>query len=169
MKNIVLTGFMGTGKTSIATELSSMIGLQIVDMDTEIEKEQGITINEIFSQFGEPRFRDIETEMAQKVGRMNGKIISTGGGVVLRRENIDLLRENGFIVCLTASPQTVLKRTSSSDERPLLKVEDPLKKIQELLDHRMPFYKNADVMIDTENKTPRQVAEEIIERLQWKK
>jgi len=169
MKNIVLTGFMGTGKTSVAKQLSSMLGMKIVDMDSEIEKTQGKTINDIFAQLGEPFFRDLETEMAQIVSAMEHVIISTGGGVVLRPENIEYLRKNGIVVCLMASADTILKRTRSSDERPLLKVDDPLAQITEMLDVRKPFYKNADLVIDTEGKSPRQVAEEIIRDLQWKK
>lgn len=169
MKNIVLTGFMGTGKTSVAKQLSNMLGMKVVDMDTEIEKTQGMSINEVFGKHGEHYFRDAETEMAQTVSTMEHVIISTGGGVVLRPENIEYLRKNGVVICLMASPETILKRTSSSDERPLLKVDDPLGKITEMLEMRKPFYNNADLMIDTEEKSPRQVAEEIIEDLKWKK
>ncbi len=169
MKNIVLTGFMGTGKTAVARELSSIIGIRIVDMDSEIEKEHGVTINEIFAKYGEKRFREIETEMAKKVSEQNGVVISTGGGVVLKEENIDYLRQNGHVVCLTASAEVILERTGRSNERPLLNVDDPLTKIKDLLEYRMPFYRNADIMIDTDKKTPRQVAEEIIKDLKWKK
>ncbi|GBE32840.1 shikimate kinase 1 [bacterium BMS3Bbin05] len=169
MKNIVLTGFMGTGKTSVARELSSMLGMKIVDMDTEIEQEQDCTISEIFAEHGEARFREIESDMAIKVSGYDGVIISTGGGVVMKKENIDHLRKNGYIACLVASAEEILRRTSRSDERPLLKVDDPLKKIKELLDYRMPYYRNADIMIETDGKTPRQVAEEIVDGLKWKK
>jgi shikimate kinase len=169
MKNIVLTGFMGTGKTAVARELSSLTGMKIIDMDSEIEREQGVTINEIFTEYGEERFREIETEMAKKVSDQNGVVISTGGGVVLRGENIDHLRRNGLVVCLTASANVILERTGRSNERPLLNVEDPISKIKGMLEYRMPFYRNADIMIDTDEKTPRQVAEEIVEALKWKK
>lgn len=168
MRNIVLTGFMGTGKSSVARELSSMLGMRIVDMDAEIEKEQGMDINSIFAKFGEARFREIETEMAKKVSEYTGAIISTGGGVVLNARNIEYLRGKGMVVCLMASPETILRRTSSSRHRPLLKVDDPLAKIRDLLEFRRPYYENADLLIDTENKTPRQVASEIVERLKWK-
>lgn len=172
MKNIVLTGFMGTGKTAVGRELSRLLNMKLIDVDTEIEKSQKMTINEIFRQFGEPRFREIETEMVKKVSEDNNIIISTGGGIVLRQENMDSLRENGVIVCLTATPETILKRTSHNSDRPLLQVEDPLKKIKELLDFRKPFYDKADIMIDTEGKTPLQIAEEIIEKVkgeEWKR
>ncbi len=169
MKNIVLTGFMGAGKTSVACELSRMLSMKIVDMDAEIEKEQGITITEIFARFGEQRFREIETDMARRVGSGSGAIISTGGGVVLKDENMAYLRNNGVIVCLTASPETVLERTVRSNDRPLLNVDDPLRKIKELIEARLPFYKKADLVVKTDDKTPLQVAEEIVEGLQWKR
>lgn len=165
MKNIVLTGFMGTGKSEVSQELSKVLGWKVIDIDTEIEKSQGMKITGIFKQFGEPRFRDIEAEMIKNLSKNKNVIISTGGGAVLRQENMDALRENGVIICLTATPETILKRTSNNNDRPLLQVEDPLKKIRELLKFRMPYYEKADIMIDTENKTPLEIAEEIIERV----
>jgi shikimate kinase len=168
MKNIVLTGFMGTGKTAVGRELSRLLNMKLVDVDTEIEKSRQMTINEIFKQFGELRFREIETEMIRKLSERKDVIISTGGGAVLRQENVDVLREQGIIVCLMATPETILKRTSRSCHRPLLQVEDPFGKIKELLDFRRPFYEKADIMIDTDDKTPRQIAEEIIDKMKDK-
>jgi shikimate kinase len=165
MKNIVLTGFMGTGKTEVGKELSRLLDMKLIDVDTEIEKSRKLTINDIFKKFGEPRFREIETEMIKNLSEKKNIIISTGGGAVLKQENTDVLRKNGVIVCLTASPETILRRTSRNSDRPLLQVEDPLKKIKELLNFRTPFYEKADIMIDTEGKTPLQIAEEIIERI----
>ncbi|MEK6672663.1 MAG: shikimate kinase [Nitrospirota bacterium] len=167
MKNIVLTGFMGTGKTEVGRELSNMLGWELIDVDEEIVKSKKMSINDLFSQLGEPVFRDIETDMIRAVAAHKKSIISTGGGAVLRQENIDVLRESGIIVCLTASPETILKRTGSNDERPLLKAENQLEKIKELLDFRKSFYKKADIVIDTEPKSPRLIAEEIIERVKW--
>ena len=155
---------MGAGKTAVGRELSHLLGWKIIDVDDEIVKAQKMTIKEIFSRFGEPAFRDIETGMIGKIARNRNVIISTGGGAVLRQENMDMLRESGVIVCLWASPETILKRTSRDNERPLLQVEAPLKRIRELLDCRRPFYEKADIMIDTEEKTPLQIAEEILER-----
>jgi shikimate kinase len=168
MKNIVLTGFMGTGKTAVGRELSRLLNMELIDVDTEIEKSQRITINEIFKKFGEPRFREIETEMVQKLSEQRNVIISTGGGAVLKQENMDALRKQGVIVCLMATPETILKRTIRSSNRPLLHVEDPLGRIKELLHFRMPFYEKADIMIDTDGKTPLQIAEEIIGKVKDK-
>jgi shikimate kinase len=169
MKNIVLTGFMGTGKTEVGRELSRLLDMKLIDVDTEIEKSQKMAINEIFRQFGEPWFREIETEMIKKVSGNKNIIISAGGGAVLKKENMDTLKENGVIVCLTATPETILKRTSNNRGRPLLLVENPLERIKELLNFRKPFYEKADVMIDTEGKTPLQIAEEIMEKVKGKR
>jgi shikimate kinase len=165
MKNIVLTGFMGTGKTEVGRILSRKLGYALVDADTEIEKEQGMTITEIFKQYGEPKFREIEANVIKRLSEINNAVISTGGGAVLRQENMDNLRKNGVIVCLTASPETILKRTSATNDRPLLQVDNPLQKIKELLEFRKPYYEKADIMIDTEGKSPIEVAEEIIEKV----
>ncbi len=169
MKNIVLTGFMGAGKTEAGRELSRILGWKIIDVDDEIVKAQNMTINEIFSKFGEPVFREMETEMIRKVSQNRKVIISTGGGAVLRQENLDILREHGVIICLRAGPETILRRTKDNNERPLLQVEDPLKRIKELLEFRKPFYEKADIMIDTDEKTPFHIAEEILERMGWKR
>jgi shikimate kinase len=165
MKNIVLTGFMGTGKTEVGRILSRKLGYALVDADTEIEKEQGMTITEIFKQYGEPKFREIESNVIKRLSETKNAVISTGGGAVLRQENMDNLGKNGVIVCLTASPETILKRTGNNNDRPLLQVENPLQKIKELLEFRRPYYEKADIMIDTEGKSPLEVADEIIEKI----
>jgi len=168
MKNIVLTGFMGTGKTAVGKKLSRLLNMELVDVDTEIEKSQKMTVNDIFKNFGEPRFREVETEMVKKLSGKENIIISTGGGAVLKQENMDILRGKGIIVCLIAKPETILRRTSHNSNRPLLHVENPFGKINELLNFRKPFYEKADIMIDTEGKTPIQIAEEIIEKIKVK-
>jgi len=163
MKNIVLTGFMGTGKTAVGKELSRLLSMKLVDVDEEIERSQNMKINDIFREFGEKHFRNIETDMIMKISKEKNIIISTGGGAVLREDNMDALRQNGLIFCLTANPDTVLKRTCDSDERPLLKVENPRAKIEEMLSFRRPYYEKAGTVIDTEGKTPLEIAEEIVE------
>ena len=160
-KNIVLTGFMGTGKTAVGRELAKMLGMKLIELDEEIEKAERMDIKDIFSSYGEGYFRDRETEMVKRFSVEEGVVISTGGGVVLREENMTTLRENGIIVCLWAEPETILSRTVGSDERPLLNVENPDEKIRELLNYRRPFYEKADIMIITDNKTPFEIAQEI--------
>lgn len=168
MKNIVLTGFMGTGKTVVGRRLSKILKMELIDVDSEIERSEKMSINEIFRRCGESRFREIETEMIKKLSKRDNVIISTGGGAVLKKENMLALKENGVIICLLATPETILKRTSHTYNRPLLQVENPLRRIKELLDYRKPFYEKADIMIDTEGKTPAQIAEEIIEKIKVK-
>jgi shikimate kinase len=165
MKNIILTGFMGTGKTAVGKELAQLLDMKLIDVDTEIEKTEKTTIDEIFRQSGEQRFRDKETDMIKAVSRNKNVIISTGGGAVLKKENMDILRENGVIICLTATPETILQRTGANSNRPLLQVENPFKKIKELLDFRKPYYEKADILIDTDDKNPLQIAREIIDKL----
>lgn len=165
MKNIVITGFMGSGKTVVARELARITGMRVIDVDTEIERSAKMTIKEIFERLGEPKFREIEAMIIKQVSEKKNVIISTGGGAVLRQENIDAMKKSGVIVCLSAAPETILERTRDNNDRPLLQVENPLERIKELLEFRTPFYEKADIMIDTERKTPLQVAEEIIERM----
>lgn len=160
---------MGTGKTEVGRELAHLKGLKLIDVDTEIERSEEMTINDIFKRFGEERFREIETKMIDKLAREENVIISTGGGAVLRQQNLDALKKTGIVICLTASPETILMRTSATDERPLLQVENPLAKINELLQFRKPFYDRADFIINTEGKTPIQIAEEITEKIRHSK
>ena len=169
MKNIVLTGFMGTGKTTIGRALAKKLQMRLVDIDEEIEKEQKMSINDIFSRHGEPHFRDIETAMIQELSRDKNIIISTGGGAVLRDENMEALKENGIIFCLNATAETILERTGRSKDRPLLKVENPKEKITELLAYRRPFYERAGIMIETDGKTPLEVMQEIVEIVKWRR
>jgi len=169
MNNIVLTGFMGTGKTAVGRELSEMLDMRLVDVDAEIENSRKMTINDIFKNYGEGHFRDIEAEMIKRFSDEKNIIISTGGGAVLREENMAALRKSGIIFCLNASPETILERTSRNSDRPLLKVENPIEKIRELLDYRRPFYEKAGINIDTDGKTPLQIADEILGILRCRK
>ncbi len=163
--NIVLTGFMGTGKSSVARELAHMLGRKVVDVDAEIERRAGKSISSIFAEYGEPRFRDLETEATRETAKGKSQIISTGGGVVLRKENMDALRGSGIVFCLFATPEAILERTRSNKDRPLLQTSDPLGKIRELLETRDRYYRNTcSYMIDTVGKTPGEVAREILEK-----
>jgi shikimate kinase len=168
-KNIVLTGFMGAGKTSVSAELARLTGFSRLEVDEEIERTAGMTITEIFEKYGEPRFREMESEEVRRAAHKKSAIISTGGGAVMREENMGPLRESGLVVYLRARPETVLERTSRNSDRPLLQVEDPLKKINELLGMRKPYYELADLIVDTDDKSPREIAEEILDRMGWKR
>ncbi len=165
MKNIVLTGFMGTGKTAVGKILSQKLGFALIDADAEIEREQKTTITDIFNRLGEAAFRDMETAVIKRLSVLEKAVLSTGGGAVLRAENMDALREKWIVVCLAASPETILRRTSTNKNRPLLQVADPLQKIREMYDFRRPYYEKADIIINTDEMGPLQVAEEIIKAI----
>jgi shikimate kinase len=162
VKNVVLTGFMGAGKTEVGRVLAQQLRYVLIDVDDEIEKEQRMKIADIFREYGEPAFRDIESAMIKRLSERERAVISTGGGAVLRQENMDNLRRNGVIICLTASAVTIYERTKRNKTRPLLSVDDPLAKIKELLEFRQPYYEKADIVIDTERRSPLEVAEQIM-------
>jgi shikimate kinase len=166
-KNIVLTGFMGAGKTAVSAELARLTGFARVEVDEEIERTAGMTISEIFATRGEPAFREMETAEVRRAAERKGAIISTGGGAVMNEQNMRPLRASGVVVYLRARPETVLERTSGNSDRPLLQVEDPMGKINELLDLRGPYYERAEVIVDTDDKSPREIAEEILDRVGW--
>jgi len=158
----------GMGNSGSVVNMLKRIGQDVIITSgiSEIEKAEHMTINEIFKQSGEKKFREIETEMIKKVTNNENIIISTGGGAVMKQENIDLLKKTGIIICLMATPETILQRTGNNSDRPLLQVANPLAKINELLNLRKPFYEKADIMIDTEDKTPIRIAKEIVEKIQ---
>ncbi len=149
MHNIVIVGFMGTGKTVIAKKLSKELGKKYVSTDDIIEKREGKKITEIFQGNGEAYFRKTEKEVVKEVSRKADQVIDAGGGVVLDKENMANLKKGGVIICLWADPETILERTRSHGHRPLLNVADPLGKIKELLESRRPFYEKADFHVDT--------------------
>ena len=161
--NIVIIGFMGTGKTVVAKALAKELKKDYVSMDNVIEKKEGKSISDIFAQKGEPYFRNVEKEVAKELSEKDGLIIDAGGGVVLNEENIKNLKNNGKIICLTATIDVIFERTKRHTHRPLLNVEDPKKKIKELFDFRTPYYKKADHEIDTSKKSIREIVKEIVE------
>lgn len=158
--NIVLTGFMGTGKSSIGKLLSCKLGLKFVDTDALIEEQEGISINRIFEKHGEKYFRAIERKTVAGVSAKDNCVIATGGGVVLDGENMANLRKNGVIICLRARPEVIHARITPQDTRPLLKVSDPAAAIKEKLEERSPFYKG-DLKLDTSDISPEDAADRI--------
>jgi shikimate kinase len=161
MKNIILFGFMGTGKTSIAKVLADRLGMKFVEMDSVIEKNEGVKISEIFAKQGESYFRKLERDLVKELAGQNGLVVSTGGGVVLDYENVKDFESNGISVCLTAEPEEIFKRIKNEKHRPLLLVPDPLVKIKELLEFRKPYYEKIKLQIDTSGKSIETVVEEI--------
>jgi shikimate kinase len=161
MKNIILVGFMGTGKTTIATKLANRLDMRYISTDDMIEKKEKRTINEIFTDSGEDYFRDVESAVVREASSMVNVVIDAGGGVVIREENLANFRSNGIVICLTAGEEVILERTKKYKHRPLLNVEDPKRKIRDLLAKRAPFYAKADHCIDTGKLTIRQAVDEI--------
>lgn len=150
MKNIVLVGFMGSGKTTVGKMLAELLGYKFIDTDEIIEQSEGKSISDIFLEEGEQRFREIEARIAGGISGLEGHVISTGGGIVTNRENISNLKKAGLLVWLKATPETILKRVGSENHRPLLNTEDPLEKIKSLLAVREQFYAEADLSVDTD-------------------
>lgn len=164
-KNIILTGFMGVGKTSVGTQLAKDLGYSFVDTDKLIEADQNMTITTIFAKHGEPYFREIEAKIIQEVARKEGQVVSTGGGAVIWDMNRDAFKKGGLVVCLTASPEAIFDRIKHETHRPLLQTADPKLKIKELLDTRARFYAQADVTIDTSEKSVDEVIRTIKDRI----
>jgi shikimate kinase len=166
--NIVLIGFMGAGKTSVGKALREKTGMEMIDTDEKIEKDSGMKISKIFSTFGEEYFRKLEKKAVREVSKLENTIIVTGGGVVLDKENMENLRKKGIVIHLYADPKTIYERIKHESHRPLLQVEDPIRKIKELLEYRARFYADNDIVIDTSNLSVDEVAEKILEKLNKK-
>ena len=163
---IVLTGFMGTGKTSVGRELCGKLGYEFIDTDVLIEEREGMAISMIFKKKGEDYFRQVEEATVAEISKKMNVVIATGGGVIKNKQNVRNLGNRGIIVWLKAEPGIILKRVmAEGGKRPLLDVEEPLKEINKLLDERLKLYRRADTSIDTNYRTPDEVAQEIIKRL----
>ncbi|MCM8795400.1 MAG: shikimate kinase [Candidatus Omnitrophica bacterium] len=166
MGNIYLVGFMGTGKTAVGRELAKKKKWQFMDLDELIALREKQTIVDIFAKKGEAYFRRTETKILKEVSSQNKFVVACGGGIVINSENIKVMKETGIIICLTATPQVILKRTSGSTARPLLNVKDPKQQIELLLKLRAPYYAQADVMIDTSDLSIKEVVEKIDKLIQ---
>lgn len=165
-RNIVLTGFMATGKTSVGKRLAERLGCEFVDLDTLIEAEAGMPIPQLFSERGEAPFRAIEAAMVERVARRERCVIATGGGAVVDPRNLTLLKDSGTMIALVADPATILARVGSATDRPMLQGEDPRVRIEQLLAARACAYAQADVTVDTSTRTVEEVVEFIVRRLE---
>ena len=166
MKGLVLVGFMGTGKTVVGRTLAARLQSEFVDTDDIIVQRAGKPISEIFAQDGEPRFRQMETEVLTTLAQASNprRVIATGGGIVLAEENWLWLRRLGDVVCLTAKPETIRKRVGLAQDRPLLagEPEEVRERVTSLLAARQAAYARADWTCATDEQTPRQIAEHIL-------
>ena len=165
--SIALIGFMGTGKTVVGKALAEKLSKEFIELDALIERKAGKTIPEIFQQDGEIAFRELEIEATREVSQKRNVIIACGGGIVLNKINIDRLKKESLIAYLTASPEVIMKRTSSDrNERPLLEATDKASEVRRLLQFRKPFYERAaEITIDTSKLDIDSVVEQIIEKV----
>ena len=160
--NIVLIGFMGSGKTTVGKALSEKCGREFLDTDALIEAEEGRKISEIFAKEGEGHFRTLENATLRRLLESEDKIISTGGGIVTSVDNRKLLKDAGRVVYLRVKPETVVKRLKGDESRPLLLGEDKLEKVERLLSARRMLYEEvADLIIDVDNLTAAEIADKI--------
>ena len=161
--NIILIGFMGTGKTAVGKRLAALLNKSFYDTDQEIESVTGLSVTELFNKYGEVRFRSEENLAVSRLAKMENSVIATGGGVVLDNSNMELLAENGIIICLTAKPEIIYDRVKRRNNRPLLKKGDMYKTILELMEQRGELYKCADFYIDTSNLDFQEIIDKIME------
>lgn len=161
--NIILIGFMGSGKTSVGKLLSKQLNFDFKDTDEMIETLEYTTIKDIFKKHGEEFFRDLETTLLLSIkDTMKRTVLSTGGGMPIRERNRKLLKEMGQVVYLKTSASTVVERVSKDNTRPLLKTGDLNETVERLLNKRIPYYEEAaDIIIETDNKTVEAIVNEI--------
>lgn len=162
-RNIVLIGFMGTGKSVVGRALAARLHRPFVDVDEAIEREQGRPIRKLFAEQGEPAFRAAERAMIQRVTQRDGQVIAAGGGAVMDDENFSALARRGWLVWLTAEPDVILQRIGDPASRPLLNVSDPKGRMTELLALRRATYAKADAVVETSRRTVEQVVNEIVQ------
>lgn len=164
--NIILIGFMGAGKTTISDFLSTMFAMKIVEMDQVIAEREQMSIPDIFATYGEEYFRNLETQLLVELQDSKDTVVSCGGGVALREENVKQMRKNGKVVLLTASPGVILERVKDSDDRPILNGNKNVEFIQNLIEQRRQKYEAAaDITINTDDKSVMDICEELIEKL----
>lgn len=164
--NIYLIGMMGSGKTATGEVLADLLGDTFVDLDAEIQAKEGRPIPEIFAGSGEPYFRDVESSVLEHFSKQSGQVIATGGGIVLREENVRRMKKTGQVVLLKASAESLWQRVRYSQDRPLLNKPDPFGALRQILNDREGFYENAcHFSILTDGKIAEDVATEIQEML----
>ena len=166
IRNLALVGFMGTGKSAAGRLAAESLEFEFVDTDELIETQSGLTIEEIFKQQGEAVFRQLEQDVVRKLGLREKTVIATGGGLVIDPANLASLKTHALIVCLWATPEAIWERVRTQTHRPLLQTDDPLGKIRELFAVRDPLYRQADVLINTALRSPKEVAQQVLHQFQ---
>ena len=163
MKNIILTGFMGTGKTEVSKIIAAKTKRQRLCIDDMIEFKAGKHIADIFKENGEKHFRNLEAEVVKTVSKDKNVVVDAGGGAIIDQVNLKNFKRHGIVFCLFASVDAIYERTKHHKHRPLLNVENPKEKIAQLLNERKEFYAKADHAIDTTALSPDEAADKIIE------
>ena len=159
--SLALVGFMGTGKSTVGHVVAHQLGFEFLDTDEVIEVRSGLTIPEIFAIEGEASFRRREAELAQELATCERTVISTGGGFIVSADNLAALKQSCLVVCLWASPETIFARVRHQTHRPLLAGPDAADRIRELLARREGHYRQADVLINTDLRSTREVAQQV--------
>lgn len=166
MQNVFLVGFMGSGKSTIARCMAKNYGLDMIDMDQLIVEREGMCIPDIFAQKGEPYFRVAETNLLIELKEQQDKVVSCGGGVVLRDENVQAMRQSGQVVLLNAKPETILERVKDDDNRPLLRGNKNVQFIRDMMEKRQPKYEEAaDFVVHTDGKSADEICKEIMSKV----
>ncbi len=162
IQNIALIGFMGTGKSTVGRLIAEQLRFEFLDTDALIEQRSGKKITEIFAQNGETAFRELEAQLVAELAARTRTIISTGGGLPTNPANLASLKTHSLVICLWASPERIYERVREQSHRPLLHDPDPLGKIRTLLTAREKFYKQADVLINSDLRSAREVAQQVV-------
>jgi shikimate kinase len=162
IQNLALVGFMGSGKSAVGRLAAQHLRFTFLDTDELIENEVGKSISEIFAQQGEAAFRKYERDVVNALSGRRDTVIAAGGGLVADSSNLASLKTHALVVCLWASPETIWARVRSQTHRPLLQTPDPQAKIRELLEQRAPAYRQADVQILTEFRSPKEVVQQVL-------
>lgn len=163
--NLALIGFMGVGKSSVGRLVAAQLHFDFVDTDELIEQRAAKSIRDIFAQRGEPAFREMERALLREMEAWRRTVVATGGGMPGSEDNLASLRKHALIVCLWASPEAIWQRVRHQTHRPLLLEPDPLNRIRALLAARTPFYEQADVLVNSEMRSVKEVAQQVLHQL----
>jgi shikimate kinase len=160
--NLALIGFMGTGKSSVGRLAAAHLRYELIDTDEILERRAGKSITAIFAEQGEAGFRELERRLVAEMNSWRRKVIATGGGLAANEANLASLKQHALVVCLWASPQEIWERVRDQTHRPLLQGPDPLGTIRALLEQRTPFYRQADVLVNSGMRSAREVAQQVL-------